>query len=232
MCDRYGADTFRLYEMSTGPMEVSRPWSTRDVVGSHRFLQRLWRNLVDEQTGEALPLADGEADVDTLRLLNRVIAGVREDYTALHYNTAAAKLIELNNHLTKQFQGRGTAVGGADGVGRARPLPRSVAEPLVLMLAPLCPHIAEELWSLLGHSEILAYAPFPKADERYLVAETVEYPIQVNGKVRARITVPVDASSADVEALALAEEKVVALVDGKTPRKVIVVPGRLVNIVL
>ncbi|HTK63894.1 MAG TPA: leucine--tRNA ligase [Pseudonocardia sp.] len=218
MCDRYGADTFRLYEMSTGPMEVSRPWSTRDVVGSHRFLQRLWRNLVDEQTGQALPLADGEADVDTLRLLNRVIAGVREDYTALHYNTAAAKLIELNNHLTKQFQGKS--------------LPRSVAEPLVLMLAPLCPHIAEELWSLLGHDEILAYAPFPVADERYLVAETVEYPIQVNGKVRSRITVPVDASSDEVQALALAEEKVAALVGDKTPRKVIVVPGRLVNIVL
>jgi leucyl-tRNA synthetase len=218
MCDRYGADTFRLYEMSTGPMEVSRPWSTRDVVGSHRFLQRLWRNLVDEQTGEALPLADGEADIDTLRLLNRVIAGVREDYTALHYNTAAAKLIELNNHLTKEFQGKA--------------LPRSVAEPLVLMLAPLCPHIAEELWSLLGHAEILAYAPFPRADDRYLVAETVEYPIQVNGKVRSRITVPVDAPSERVQELALAEEKVAALVDGKTPRKVIVVPGRLVNIVL
>jgi leucyl-tRNA synthetase len=232
MCDRYGADTFRLYEMSTGPMDVSRPWSTRDVVGSYRFLQRLWRNLVDEQTGEALPLADGEADVDTLRLLNRVIAGVREDYTALHYNTAAAKLIELNNHLTKQFQGRarGTDGGGADGVGGA--LPRSVAEPLVLLLAPLCPHIAEELWSLLGHDEILAYAPFPVADQKYLVAETVEYPIQVNGKVRSRITVPVDASSADVEALALAEGKVAALVGDKTPRKVIVVPGRLVNIVL
>jgi len=222
MCDRYGADTFRLYEMSTGPMEVSRPWSTRDVVGSHRFLQRLWRNLVDERTGEALPLSEDEADVETLRLLNRVIAGVREDYTALHYNTAAAKLIELNNHLTKQFQGT--------------PLPRSVAEPLVLMLAPLCPHIAEELWSLLGHGTpdggTLAYEPFPVADERYLVAETVEYPIQVNGKVRSRITVPADASTSDVEALALAEDKVAALVGGKTPRKVIVVPGRLVNIVL
>jgi leucyl-tRNA synthetase len=232
MCDRYGADTFRLYEMSTGPMEVSRPWSTRDVVGSHRFLQRLWRNLVDEHTGAALPLSADAPDEETLRLLHRTIAGVREDYTALHYNTAAAKLIELNNHLTKAFQGRrGTEVGGADGVGRAQ-LPRSVAEPLVLMLAPLCPHIAEELWSLLGHPEILAFAPFPRADERYLVADTVEYPIQVNGKVRSRVVVPASADPAQVQAAALAEEKIAALLDGKTPRKVIVVPGRLVNVVL
>ncbi len=250
MCDRYGADTFRLYEMSTGPMEVSRPWSTRDVVGSHRFLQRLWRNLVDEYTGAAHPLADTEPDEDTLRLLHRTIAGVREDYTALHYNTAAAKLIELNNHLTKTYQGsrgtevggadgvgraRGTEVGGADGVGRAR-LPRAVAEPLVLMLAPLCPHVAEELWSLLGHGAedggTLAYTPFPVADERWLAADTVEYPIQVNGKVRSRVTVAADAVPGDIEAAALGEEKIAALVDGRTPRKVIVVPGRLVNIVL
>jgi leucyl-tRNA synthetase len=220
MCERYGADTFRLYEMSTGPMEVSRPWSTRDVVGSHRFLQRLWRNLVDEQTGEARPLSADAPAEETLRLLNRTIAGVREDYAALHYNTAAAKLIELNNHLTKDYTGAG------------RPLPASVAEPLVLMLAPLCPHIAEELWSLLGHSGTLAYAPFPVADERYLVADTVEYPIQVNGKVRSRVVVPAAATQDEVQAAALADEKIAALVEGKTPRKVIVVPGRLVNIVL
>ncbi|WP_445186646.1 leucine--tRNA ligase [Pseudonocardia sp. Cha107L01] len=218
MCDRYGADTFRLYEMSTGPMDVSRPWSTRDVIGSQRFLQRLWRNLVDEQTGQAAVLDGVEPDEDTLRLLHRTIDGVHTDYAALHYNTAAAKLIELNNHLTK--------------VLKPGSVPRPVAESLVLMLAPLCPHIAEELWSVLGHEETLAYAPFPVADERYLVADTVEYPIQVNGKVRSRITVPADADREAVQAAALADEKIVALVDGGSPRKVIVVPGRLVNIVL
>jgi leucyl-tRNA synthetase len=217
MCEQYGADTFRLYEMSTGPLEVSRPWSTRDVVGSHRFLQRLWRNLVDEQTGAAI-VADTEPGAETLRVLHRVIDGVRTDYTALHYNTAAAKLIELNNHLTKDY-----------GPGA---VPRSVAEPLVLLLAPMCPHIAEELWSLLGHGETLAYHSFPVADQAYLIAETHEYPIQVNGKVRARITVPADASKEDVEAAALAEERIVELLAGGTPRKVIVVPGRLVNVVL
>ncbi|GAA5144568.1 leucine--tRNA ligase [Pseudonocardia eucalypti] len=218
MCDRYGADTFRLYEMSTGPLEVSRPWSTRDVVGSARFLQRLWRLLVDEQTGSPQVVESSEIDDDTLRLLHRTIAGVREDYTALHYNTAAAKLIELNNHLTKRF-----------GPGA---VPRSVAEPLVLLLAPMCPHIAEELWSLLGHGESLAFAAFPVADEAYLVAETAEYPIQVNGKVRSRVTVPADADREAVEAAALADEKIVELLAGGTPRKVIVVPNRLVNVVL
>jgi leucyl-tRNA synthetase len=216
MCERYGADTFRLYEMSTGPMEVSRPWSTRDVVGSQRFLQRVWRNLIDETTGASRVSEDSSVEPETLRLLHRTIAGVHTDFLALHYNTAAAKLIELNNHLTK----RGAAV------------PRSVAEPLVLMLAPLAPHIAEELWSRLGHDATLAYAPFPIADERWLLAETVEYPIQVNGKVRSRVTVPANADGDAVRVAALAEEKIAALLDGRSPRKVIVVPGRLVNVVV
>jgi leucyl-tRNA synthetase len=215
MCARYGADTFRLYEMSTGPMEVSRPWSTRDVVGSQRFLQRVWRNLVDETTG-ASRVTDDEPDEVTLRLLHRTIAGVHADFRALHYNTGAAKLIELNNHLTK----RGAAV------------PRAVAEPLVLMLAPLAPHVAEELWARLGHDSSLAHGPFPVADERWLAAESVEYPIQVNGKVRSRVTVPADADATAVEAAALADEKVTAALGGRAPRKVIVVPGRLVNVVV
>jgi leucyl-tRNA synthetase len=217
MCERYGADTFRLYEMSTGPLEVSRPWSTRDVIGSQRFLQRVWRNLVDEQTGEAR-VTDAEPDTETLQLLHRVIAGVHSDFVALHYNTAAAKLIELNNHLTKVY--------GASGV------PRSVAEPLVLMMAPLTPHIAEELWSLLGHDGSLAHGPFPVADERYLAAETIEYPIQINGKVRSRVTVPAEADADQLQAIVLAEEKVAAALAGQAPRKVIVVPGRLVNVVV
>jgi leucyl-tRNA synthetase len=217
MCERYGADTFRLYEMSTGPMEVSRPWSTRDVIGSQRFLQRVWRNLVDEQTG-GIRVTGAEPDTETLRVLHRAIAGVHADYLALRYNTAAAKLIELNNHLTKAY--------GTTGV------PRSVAEPLVLMMAPLTPHVAEELWSLLGHEQSLAHGPFPVADEQYLVADSVEYPIQINGKVRSRITVPADATREQVEAAALGEEKVVAALSGRAPRKVIVVPGRLVNVVV
>ncbi|WP_424183612.1 leucine--tRNA ligase [Actinokineospora sp. G85] len=216
MCEQYGADTFRLYEMSMGPMEVSRPWATKDVVGAQRFLQRLWRNLVDEETGVSRVVED-TPDEATLRLLHKTIAGVHEDYEVMRYNTAGAKLIELNNHITKHFP------GGA---------PRVVAEAIVPMLAPMCPHVAEELWQRLGHTESLAHGPFPTADDKYLVEDSVEYPIQVNGKVRGRVTVPASAGQDEVKAAALAEEKVAALVEGKTPKKVIVVPGRLVNIVL
>ena len=216
MCDAYGADTFRLYEMSTGPMEASRPWSTRDVVGSHRFLQRVWRLVIDEQTGD-LRVADTEPDRDTLTALHRAIDGVRTDLPAMHYNTAVAKLIELANHLTKTYPAGGT--------------PRSVVEPLVLMLAPLCPHLAEELWSRLGHPDSLAFAPFPEADPALLVEDSTEYPIQVNGKVRSRITVPAAAGQDEVRSAALADPKVAELLAGAEPRKVIVVPGRLVNVV-
>ncbi|MBW4719448.1 leucine--tRNA ligase [Saccharothrix obliqua] len=216
MCARYGADTFRLYEMSMGPMDVSRPWATKDVVGAQRFLQRLWRNLVDEETG-ALRVTDETPGEDALRLLHKTIAGVRDDFAHLRYNTAGAKLIELNNFVTKHHP------GGA---------PRALAEPLVLLLAPLCPHVAEELWAKLGHAESLAHGPFPAADERYLVEDVVEYPIQVNGKVKARVAVAASASPDEVRAVALADEKVVELLNGGEPRKVIVVPGRLVNVVL
>ncbi|WP_285658507.1 class I tRNA ligase family protein [Actinomycetospora sp. NBRC 106375] len=216
MCEAYGADTFRLYEMSTGPMEASRPWSTRDVVGSHRFLQRVWRLVIDEETGE-LRVSDAEPDRDTLVALHRSIDGVRSDLPAMHYNTAVAKLIELANHLTKTYPAGGT--------------PRAVVEPLVLLLSPLCPHVAEELWSRLGHPDTLAYEPFPEPDPSLLVEDSVEYPIQVNGKVRSRITVPAAAGEDDVRGAALGDPKVVELLAGAEPRKVIVVPGRLVNIV-
>ncbi|WP_370945818.1 leucine--tRNA ligase [Amycolatopsis sp. cg5] len=218
MCESYGADTFRFYEMSMGPLDVSRPWATKDVVGSQRFLQRLWRLVVDENTGD-LRVSTVEASEADRKILHKTIAGVREDYAELRFNTAGAKLIELNNHLTKTY-------GSADAV------PRELAEPLVLMLAPLAPHISEELWQRLGHADSLVQGPFPVVDEKYLVEDTVEYPIQVNGKVRSRVVVPADADKDAVQAAALAEEKVAALLGGGAPRKVIVVPGRLVNIVL
>jgi leucyl-tRNA synthetase len=215
MSERYGADTFRLYEMSMGPLEVSRPWETRAVVGSYRFLQRVWRQVVDEHTGE-VRVSEDAPDDETLRLLHKTIDGVRTDYAALRFNTAVAKLIELNNHLTSA----------------GRPASRAVVEPLVLMMAPLVPHIAEELWSRLGHGDTLAFAPFPAADPALLLAESVEYPVQVNGKVRGRVTVPADAAEDEVAAAALAEPRVAALLDGKEPRKVIVVPGRIVTVVV
>lgn len=213
MYEAYGADTFRLYEMSMGPLDQSRPWNTRDVVGSQRYLQRLWRNVVSEETGK-LTVTDDEPDTATLRAVHRTIADVRVEMESMRPNTAIAKLITLNNHLT-----------GLSSV------PRSAVEPLVLMTAPVAPHIAEELWSRLGHDESLAHEPFPTPDDRYLVQDTVTCVVQVQGKVRARFEVAPDISAADLEAAALSEPNVVKFLDGRGVRKVIVRAPKLVNIV-
>ncbi len=214
MYESYGADTLRLYLMATGPMDASRPWETRDVIGMYRFLQRLWRNIVDEQTGEPV-VVDAPLDDETTRLMHRTIDVVRAEMDALRFNTAIAKLIELNNAVTKLDA-----------------TPRLVAEALVLMVAPLAPHVAEELWRKLGHDETVTYVDFPVADAQYLVDETIEYPVQVNGKVRSHIVVAADADQAAVEAAVMADDKVLANLDGATPKKVIFVPGRMVNIVI
>jgi len=212
----YGADTLRVYEMSMGPLDQSRPWATKDVVGAQRFLQRVWRTVVDEETG-AVRVTETEPDEASNRLLHKTIDGVRDDYINMRDNTAIAKLIEFTNHLTKQF---------GDGA------PRALVEPLVLMLAPVAPHIAEELWERLGHADSLVAGPFPEADPALLVEDSVEYPVQVNGKVRSRITVAADAEQDAIRSAALADEKIVPLLDGGEPKKVIVVPGRMVNIVV
>jgi leucyl-tRNA synthetase len=212
MCERYGADTFRVYEMAMGPLDVSRPWETRAVVGSQRFLQRAWRLVVDEETG-ASRVVDEPAGDEVRRLLHRTIDGVRTDMDELRFNTAIAKLIELTNAAT--------------------PLPatpREVAEPLVLMLSPFAPHVAEELWGKLGHEGTLAYAEFPVANPALLVADSVTYPVQVNGKVRGRVEVAAGAAEAEVREAALAA--VADHLAGRDPRKVIVVPGRMVSVVI
>ena len=214
----YGADTLRLYEMFMGPLDKERPWSTADIVGVHRFLQRLWRNFVDETTGESR-VADVPADDDTRRLLHRTIDAVGTDMAAMSFNTAIARLFELNNHLTTLLQ-----AGGA--------LPREVATPLTLMVAPLAPHVAEELWSKLGHDDTITYEDFPTADPQWLVEDRVEVPVQINSKVRARVEVAVGADAAAHEAAARAEPRIAEILDGATVRTVKVVPGKIVNFVL
>jgi leucyl-tRNA synthetase len=214
ICDEYGADTLRLYEMAMGPLDVSRPWDTRAVVGQYRLLQRLWRNVVDEATGE-VTVVDTEPDEETLRALHKAIDGVRQDLQGLRFNTAIAKITELNNQLTK--------AGG--------PVPRSVAESLVLLIAPLAPHVAEELWRKLGRTDTVVHQDFPVADPAYVVDESVTCVVQIKGKVKARLEVSPTISDAELEKVALADEKVVAALDGVGIRKVIVRAPKLVNIV-
>ena len=210
----YGADTLRVYEMSMGPLDASRPWETRAVVGAQRFLQRLWRLVVDEETGSVL-VDEADLDDETLHVLHRTIDGVRADMEHLRFNTAIAKLIELVNHLTK-----------------VESHARGAIEPLVLMLAPIAPHVAEELWARVGHDASLARAPFPTADPRYLVADTVTCVVQVAGKVRGKLEVAPDIADDALEALALAEPNVVRTIDGRDVRKVIVKAPKLVSIVV
>ncbi|RJK97067.1 leucine--tRNA ligase [Vallicoccus soli] len=214
MSAEYGADTLRVYEMSMGPLDVSRPWETKAVVGSFRFLQRLWRNVVDEATGE-VRVIDDAPPAELLRLLHRTVDGVRGDYAGLKLNTAVSKLIELNNALGR--------VGG--------PPPRAVAEPLVLMLAPLAPHVAEELWYRLGHEGSLAREPFPEADPALLVEDTVTCVLQVKGKVRGRIEVPASVGEDELRELALADAGVQRALAGAPVRTVVVRAPRLVNVV-
>jgi len=209
----YGADTLRLYEMAMGPLDGDRPWRPDDIIGMHRFLQRLWRLIIDESTGETR-VNDTPAeslDTATARLLHRTIATVREDFAALRFHTAIARIIELTAHAS-----------------RLPRVPRALAEPLVLMLAPLAPHVSEELWGRLGHPSSLAYEPFPQADPALAAPASVTVPVQVNGKVRFTIEVPAQASQQDIAELlarhpGYPREKVARLV---------IVPGKIVNIVL
>lgn len=215
ICDNYGADTLRVYEMSMGPLDTSRPWATKDVVGAQRFLQRLWRLVINEETG-ALQVSAAALDDETLKQLHRTIAGVREDYAELRDNIAIAKLIEYVNFLTKHFGSAGA--------------PRAAVEPLVLMVAPVAPHIAEELWQQLGHDTTLAYEAFPVADESYLHDDQMEIPVQINGKVKTRFTIGINADQTEV--LNAAKVAAAAHLSGKDLVKEIYIPGRMVNLVV
>ncbi|MFZ4515525.1 MAG: leucine--tRNA ligase [Acidimicrobiia bacterium] len=214
----YGADTLRLYEMFMGPLDASRPWSTADIPGVHRFLQRFWRNCVDEDTG-ALRIVDAEPSLELRKVMHRTIDAVRRDYDALSFNTAVARLFECNNALTSEVQ----AHGGA---------PLEVVTAMTLMLAPLAPHISEEMWQRLGNTTSLTYAAFPEADPALLVDDEVEIPVQINGKVRGRVLVAADASEAELEASARKDETIAGYLSDVTVRKVIAVPGRLINFVV
>jgi leucyl-tRNA synthetase len=216
--NEYGADSMRLYEMFMGPLEATKPWSMRGVEGVHRFLSRVWRLLIDDRAKEMKfsdAVKDVEPDRETQRLLHITIKRVTQDLEELRFNTAIAAMMEFSNHLT------GLKVR-----------PRKVLETLVLILSPFAPHLAEELWSALGRNSTLAYEPWPQFDEALTKSDQVEVPIQVNGKLRARKTVPADIDDESLRKLALADERVQVLIAGKQVKKVIVVPKKLVNIVI
>ncbi|MDD4888686.1 MAG: leucine--tRNA ligase [Phycisphaerae bacterium] len=211
---QYGADSMRLYEMFMGPLEQMKPWSMRGVEGVRRFLDRVWRLIIDDRTGELSGKLGGAANPELERSLHRAIKKVGEDIDAFKFNTAISAMMEFVNDATA-----------------AESITKSQAERLVLILAPLAPHIAEELWERLGHGNTLAYEPFPAFDPAMLVESTIEVPVQVNGKLRGKITVAAAADQATLEAAAKAEPNVQAQLAGKTIRKVIVLKGKLVNIV-
>jgi leucyl-tRNA synthetase len=214
----YGADSLRLYEMFMGPLEATKPWSMRGVEGVFRFLNRVWRLIVDERAEDMQPataVQDIEPDRGTLRKLHQTIQKVTEDLDAMSFNTAIAAMMELANFLTKK-----------------ETRPRSVLKTFVLLLGPFAPHLAEELWRVLGNDNTLAYEPWPAFDPALTRADEIEVPVQINGKVRARLTVPADIDQASLEKVALADERVRSLIEAKSIKKVIVVPGKLVNIVV
>ena len=216
ICRDFGADTLRVYEMSMGPLDTSRPWATKDVVGSQRFLQRLWRLAVNEDTGE-LATTDAALSEDDLKQLHRTIAGVRDDYENLRLNTVVAKLIEYVNYLTKTYRTQA---------------PRAAVESIAQLVSPIAPHIAEELWQRFGHDETITYQPFPTFEEKYLVDDEIEVPVQINGKVKARINVAADADQDAVFEVVLADAKIAELTNAKNVVKKIYVPGRMVNLVV
>jgi leucyl-tRNA synthetase len=217
MYARYGADTLRLYEMAMGPLDADRPWHTDDVAGVYRFLRRLWRSLVDEQTGD-VAVDDSPLDEETARLLNRTVRAVRDHFAAMRFNVAIARLQELVTHASRLAVSRGAA-------------PRALAEPLVLMVAPLAPHIAEELWARLGHGESVSRAPFPAADAALAAEPVVVLPVQVNGKVRFRIEVPRAAGEEQVRQILTSHPEFARQVGGAAVERIIIIPGRAASVV-
>lgn len=216
--DVYGADSLRLYEMFMGPLEQSKPWSMSGVEGIYRFLGRVWRLIVEEKQETPTiseQVTDVEPNADQLRVLHKTIKAVSEDIAKLSFNTAISRMMEFTNEFSSQ-----------------KSRPKAVLEPFVLLLAPFAPHITEELWSVLGHETSLAYEKWPEHNEEYLVESEIEIPVQINGKLRAKIKIPADANPQQMQDFAKASDQVTGHLEGKTIVKAIAVPGRMVNFVV
>ncbi|MBL7857046.1 MAG: leucine--tRNA ligase [Cyclobacteriaceae bacterium] len=209
----YGADTLRMYEMFLGPLELSKPWNTNGIDGVYKFLRRFW-NLFHDTTGKFTVSAE-EPTREELKILHKTLKKVEEDINRFSFNTSVSEFMICCNELSALKSNK-----------------RAILEPLVIALSPFAPHIAEELWEKLGHSETIFHATFPSFDEQYLVENSFEYPISINGKVRSKMNFALDMPKEDIEKSVLASETVLKWTEGKAPKKVIVVPGRIVNIVV
>jgi leucyl-tRNA synthetase len=211
ICEDYGADSLRLYEMFLGPLEQYKPWNTAGITGVHSFLKKLWKLYVGEN---GLNVNNAEPIKDNLKTLHKTIKKVQEDIENFSFNTSVSTFMIAVNELTAQ-----------------KCTSKDILEPLLVLISPYAPHIAEELWSQLGNNESISTTSFPTFDASHLVESSKNYPISFNGKMRFTLELPMDMSKDDIEAAVLANEKTIAQLDGRTPKKVIVVPGKIVNIV-
>lgn len=211
ICEEYGADSLRLYEMFLGPLEQSKPWNTAGITGTHGFLKKLWRLYVD---ADGVKVTDSEASKEALKTLHKTIKKVAEDIENFSFNTSVSTFMIAVNELSAQ-----------------KCTSRAILEKLVVLVSPYAPHIAEELWSKLGHTTSIATAPFPKFDASYLVESSKEYPVSFNGKMRFKLELPMDFTKDQIEEAVMAHEKTIEQLAGSVPKKVIIVPGKIINIV-
>lgn len=211
--EKFGADTFRMYEMFLGPVEQSKPWETKGIEGVHRFIKKLWRLFADEQKG--LIVKDGEASAEELKVLHKTIQKIDADTENFSYNTAVSQFMICVNELSTLKCNK-----------------RSILEPLLILLTPYAPHVSEELWHLLGNTSSILDAPYPVFEEKYVKESAFNYPIAVNGKTRTELSFPLDAENAAMEQTVLANEIVQKWMEGKTVKKVVIVKGRMINIVI
>ena len=216
ICEQYGADSLRMYEMFLGPLEQAKPWNTAGISGVNGFLKKLWKLYHQGENGSfyvnSSPPSEGLGE--DLKTLHRTIKKVEEDIESFSFNTSVSTFMIAVNELTAQ-----------------KCTSKVILEPLLILLSPYAPHVTEELWSKLGHSESISKAPFPKFDASHLVESSKNYPISFNGKMKFTLELPMDMSKEDIEKTVLAHEKTIAQLEGRTPKKVIIVPGKIVNIV-
>jgi leucyl-tRNA synthetase len=211
ICEQYGADTLRMYEIFLGPIDQAKPWNTAGLSGVHNFLKKLWKLY---HNGEQFEVSDQPASKESLKTLHKTIKKVTQDIEDFSFNTSVSTFMICVNELTQQ-----------------KCQHREVLEPLAILIAPYAPHIAEELWELLGHSNGISHEAYPQVEEKYLVEDTKTYPISFNGKMRFTLDLSLDLSKSEIEEAVMKDERTQKQLNGRTPKKVIVVPGKIVNIV-